>query len=84
MDDLEKEIADSKQKIEFFHAKMQELVSITSHYYYQLSVSITFSIWSLGDRFYTRADVTTGTMRLRRESRVINVRYRVSVIALLL
>ncbi|WZZ58374.1 hypothetical protein YC2023_058481 [Brassica napus] len=79
VDDLEKEIADSKQKIEFFHAKMQELVSITSHYYYQLSVSITFSIWSLGDRFYTRADVTTGTMRLRRESRVINVRYRVSV-----
>ena len=27
VDDLEKEIADSKQKIEFFHAKMQELVS---------------------------------------------------------
>ncbi|KAH0864291.1 hypothetical protein HID58_081502 [Brassica napus] len=26
VDDLEKEIADSKQKIEFFHAKMQELV----------------------------------------------------------
>ena len=31
MDELEKEIADSKQKIEFFHAKMQELVSISAY-----------------------------------------------------
>jgi hypothetical protein len=30
VDELEKEIADSKQKIDFFRAKMQELVSISA------------------------------------------------------
>lgn len=42
-------------------------------------VSLTFPFGSVGYRFYTRADVTTDTMRLQRESRVINVRYTVSV-----